>query len=192
MPVVVSPRESTASLLHFFLGKFSGELLLLSLAQDGERHFRSFGESLQKFSQLTRLDQNLVVQHFEDVVLLNASGSSGAVRLYIIDNQPEAFRQAKLIAHDSWHLRRVYSEIRDRNLRALFIMTRHSWWMREMGRLWRLWRRRRCLRERCQRQERDECETQYGFHFHGLFFYMLSLMLMLMLVIVIDSFAFRF
>ena len=46
MPVVVSPREGTASLRHFFPGKFSGELLLLSLAQDGECHFRSFGESL--------------------------------------------------------------------------------------------------------------------------------------------------
>ena len=104
MPIVVSPRESTASLLHFFPGKFSGELLLLSLTQDGERHFRSFGESLQKLSQLARLDQNLVVQHFEDVVLLNASSSSGAVRLYIIDNQPEAFRQTKLFTHDGWHL----------------------------------------------------------------------------------------
>src|SRR6476660_5363622 len=50
MPVVVSPREGTASLRHFFPGKFSGELLLLSLAQDSERHFRSFGESLQQFS----------------------------------------------------------------------------------------------------------------------------------------------
>src|SRR5215469_9129223 len=104
MPVVVSPGESTASLRHFFLGKFSGELLLLPLAQDCERHFRSFGESLQKFSQLARLDQNLVVQHFENIVLLNASSRSRAVWLYIIDNQPETFRQTKLIAHDTWHL----------------------------------------------------------------------------------------
>ena len=105
---------------HFFLGKFSGELLLLSFAQDSERHFRSFRKSLQKLSQLTRLDQNLVVQHFEDVVLLNSSSSSGAVRLYIIDNQPEAFRQAKLIAHNSWHLRCVYTEIGDGNSWAVF------------------------------------------------------------------------
>src|SRR5258708_3724732 len=103
MPVVVSPGKRTASLGHFFPGKFSGELLLLSLAQDGKRHLRSFGKSLQKLSQLARLDQNLVVQHFEDVVLLNASSGSGAVRLYIIDNQPEAFRQTKLVTHDSWH-----------------------------------------------------------------------------------------
>src|SRR5882724_6520900 len=144
MPVVVSPREGTASLLHFFPGKFSGELLLLSLAQDGERHFRSFGESLQKLSQLARLDQNLVVQHFEDVVLLNASSSSGAVRLYIIDNQPEAFRQTKLFTHDSWHLRCVHTKICDRNLRTFLVMIWHSW---HSGRMRRLWRRRRCLCE---------------------------------------------
>src|SRR5882724_2942340 len=158
MPVVVSPREGTASLWHFFPGKFSGKLLLLSFAQDGERHFRSFWESLQKLSQLARLDQNLVVQHFEDVVLLNASSSSGAVRLYIIDNQPEAFRQTKLVTHDSWHLRCVYTEIGDRNLRTFLVMIWHSGHsghyrrMRRTRRLWRLCRRRRCLCECCNRR----------------------------------------
>src|SRR5258708_10036470 len=149
IPVVVSPREGTASLRHFFPDKFSGELLLLSLAQDSERHFRSFGESLQQFSQLARLDQNLVVQHFQDVVLLNASSSSGAVRLYIIDNQPEAFRQTKLVTHDSWHLRCVYTEISDRNLRTFLAMILHS------RRTRRLFRRKRCLRE-CRGLENSE------------------------------------
>ena len=120
------PGKAPCRWRHFFPGKFGGELLLLSLAQDSERHFRSFGESLQELSQLTRLDQNLVVQHFEDVVLLNASSSSGAVRLYIIDNQPEAFRQTKLITHDCWHLRCVHTEIGDRNLRTFLVMTWHS------------------------------------------------------------------
>src|SRR6476659_5454666 len=145
IPVVVSPREGTASLRHFFPDKFSGELLLLSLAQDGKRHFRSLGETLQELSQLARLDQNLVIQHFQDVVLLNASSSSGAIRLYIIDNQPEAFRQTKLVTHDSWHLRCVSTEISDRNLRPFFVMTGHSrlvmswhsWWVRRLRRLWR-------------------------------------------------------
>src|SRR6476659_1074392 len=152
IPVVVSPREGTASLGHFFPGKFSGELLLLSLAQDGKRHFRSLGETLQELSQLARLDQNLVIQHFEDVVLLNSSSSSGAVRLYIIDNQPDAFRQAQLIAHHSWHLRCVDTEIGDGNSGPFFIMTWHSRRMRRTRWLWRLWRRRRCLCECCDRQ----------------------------------------
>src|SRR5436190_2754894 len=177
MPVVVSPREGTASLRHFFPGKFSGELLLLSFAQDGERHFRSFGESLQKLSQLARLDQNLVVQHFEDVVLLNSSSSSRAVRLHVIDNQSESFRQTELFTHNSWHLRCVHTEIRHRDLRTFFAMSRHSrfvmsrhfGWVRRTGRLWRLCRRRRCLCECCNRQQRDECDGEYGFHFHSLF-----------------------
>src|SRR6516165_185614 len=139
-------------LLHFLFREFNGELLLLSLTQDSKRHFCSFGKSLQELSQLTRLDQNLVVQHLEDVVLLNASSSSGAVRLYIIDNQPEAFRQAKLVAHNSWHLRCVDTEIGDGNSRPFFIMTRHSRRMRWARRLWWLWRRRRCLCECCDRQ----------------------------------------
>src|SRR6266849_8329747 len=113
MPVVVAPGKGTASLRHFFFGKFSGELLLLSLAQDSERHFRSFGESLQELSQLARLDQNLVVQHFEDVVLSNASRSGGAVRLDIVDDQTKSRRQAKLFTHDIWYLGRAHTEIRD-------------------------------------------------------------------------------
>src|SRR5215831_258581 len=134
-------------LLHFLFREFNGELLLLSLAQDSKRHFRSFGKSLQELSQLTRLDQNL-----EDVVLLNASSSSGAIRFYIIDNQPEAFRQAKLVAHNSWHLRCVYTEVGDGNSGPFFIMTWHSRRMRRTRWLWRLWRRRRCLCECCDRQ----------------------------------------
>src|SRR4029077_20974826 len=155
--------KRTASLGHFFPGKFSGELLLLSLAQDGKRHLRSFGKSLQKLSQLARLDQNLVVQHFEDVVLLNASSGSGAVRLYIIDNQPEAFRQTKLVTHDSRHLRCVHTQIGDRNLRTFLVMIWHSWHsgrMRRTRRLWRLWRRGRCLCGCCDRQQRDDCDGE--------------------------------
>src|SRR5262249_10160038 len=140
MAVVVCPRERTASVRDFFLGKFSSELLLLSLAQDGERHFRSFGESLQKLSQLARLDQNLVVQHFEDVILLNASSSRGAVWLNIINNQPKSFRQAKLITHDCWNLRCVHTEISDRKLRTFLVLIWHLRWMG--GTRW-LWRRRR-------------------------------------------------
>src|SRR4029077_4182978 len=61
IPVMITPGEGTASLRHFFPDKFSGDLLFLSLAQDSQRCFRFFGESLQQLSQLTRLDQNLVV-----------------------------------------------------------------------------------------------------------------------------------
>src|SRR6266702_3992955 len=102
MPVVVAPGKGTASLRHFFFGKFSGELLLLSLAQDSERHFRSFGESLQELSQLARLD--------------------------IVDDQTKSRRQAKLFTHDCCYLCRVPTEIRDRNLRTFFVMTWHPWW----------------------------------------------------------------
>src|SRR4029450_8261153 len=118
--------------------------------------------------QLARLDQNLVVQHFEDVVLLNAGSRSGTVRLDIIDNQPEAFRQAKLITHDRWYLRCVHTEIRDRNLRTSLVMTWHSRPMRRTRRLWWLWRLWRRLCECCNRQQRDECDSEYGFYFHNL------------------------
>src|SRR5262245_52125313 len=168
MPVVVSPRESIASLCHVFLGKFSGKLLLLPFAQDSKRHLRSVGKGLQQLSQLTRLNQNLVVQHFEDVVLLNAGSRSGAVRLDIIDNQPEAFRQTELITHDCWHLRCIHAEIIDRHLRTSLVMIGHSGRVRWAGRLWWLWRRRRWWCECCNRQQRDDCHGEYGFHFHGL------------------------
>src|SRR4029077_11254681 len=55
IPVMITPGEGTASLRHFFPDEFSGELLLLSLAQDSQRYFCSFGESLQQISHLTSL-----------------------------------------------------------------------------------------------------------------------------------------
>src|SRR5205085_992993 len=196
MPVAVAPRKGAASLGHFFLGKFNSQLLLLSLAQDSERYVRSFGEGLQKLSQLARLDQNLVVQHFKDVVLLNSSSSSRTVRLDVIDNQSEAFRQTELFTHDSWHLRCVHPEIRYRDLGTFFVMSWHSWfgWVRRTGRLWRLCRRRRCLCECCNRQQRDDCDGEYGFHFHGLFSircFSLLLVLLLMLVRISRLVSFR-
>src|SRR5205823_12396045 len=151
------------------------QLLLLSLAQDSERYVRSFGESLQKLSQLARLDQNLVVQHFEDVVLLNSSSSSRTVRLDVIDNQSEAFRQTELFTHHNWHLRCVHPEIRYRDLGTFFVMSWHSWfvmsrhfgWVRRTGRVWRGCRRRRRLCGCCNRQQRDDRAGEYGFRFHG-------------------------
>src|SRR5262249_53805224 len=169
--------KSTASLRHFFPSKFSGKLLLLPLAQDSKRHFRSVWKGLQQLSQLARLKQNLVVQHFEDVVLLNAGSRSGTVRLDIIDNQPEAFRQAKLITHDCWYLRCVHTEIRDGNLRTVLMMTWHSRPTRRTRRLWRLRRRRRWVRECCDRQQRDDCDGEYGFHFYWLLFLIIELKL---------------
>ena len=72
MHVVVSSGHRRVTLRHFFLGKFNSDLLLLTLAQDRERHLSAFGESLQELSQLRWFHQNLVVQHLKDIVLLNA------------------------------------------------------------------------------------------------------------------------
>src|SRR5262249_56190309 len=91
MPVVVASGKQTVSLRHFFLGKFCSKLLFLSLAQDRQRHVGAIGESLQELSQLTRLDQNLVVQHFENVILLNAGRSGGAVLPGLIRQQVHHF-----------------------------------------------------------------------------------------------------
>ena len=46
MHVVVSSGHQRVTLRHFFLGKFNGDLLLLTLAQDCERHVSAFRESL--------------------------------------------------------------------------------------------------------------------------------------------------
>src|SRR5437667_1915098 len=92
MPIVVSAGKHRMPLRHFLFSEFNDQLLLLPLSKNGEGHFSAFGKSLEELSQLTRLDQNLVVQHFEDVVLLNARSRSGAVRLYVINNQTKAFR----------------------------------------------------------------------------------------------------
>src|SRR5207253_9429904 len=132
MPIVVSSRNHGVTLWHFFFGKLSGDLLLLALAQDCERHLCAFRESLQQPSQLARFDQNLVVQHLEDVVLLDACRRGRAVRLHIIDDQPKACSQTEQFTDYIRHLRCLYTDICHRDLRRLFVNTwhaRHPWWM---------------------------------------------------------------
>ena len=68
------------TLRSFFLCELDGDLLLLSLAQNRERHVRAVRECLQEFPQLARFDQNLLVEHFENIVLLNARRRCGTVR----------------------------------------------------------------------------------------------------------------
>ena len=101
---MVASRKEMMPLWHFFFGELGSQLLLLSLAQNSERNFRAVRESLKKLSQLTRLNENLVVQHFQNVILLNPTSSGRAVRLNVINNQPEAFSQPELFTHDRWHL----------------------------------------------------------------------------------------
>src|SRR5437763_16010737 len=109
-------------LRDFFFGSFGSELLLLSLAQHGERNFGAVRDGLQELSQLTWLNKNLVIQHFQDVVLLNAGSSRRAVRLDVIDDQPQAFPQSKLITLDSWHLRCLHALVCLRTLRRCVMM----------------------------------------------------------------------
>ena len=92
------------SLWHFFFGELGTQLLLLSFAQNSKRNFRAVREGLKKLSQLTRLNENLVVQHFQNVILLNPTSSGRAVRLDVINNQSQAFSQPELFTHDRWHL----------------------------------------------------------------------------------------
>src|SRR5262249_56289440 len=99
MPVVVASGKQTVSLRHFFLGKFCSKLLFLSLAQDRQRHVGAIGESLQELSQLTRLDQNLVVQHFENVILLNAGRSGGTFWLAVIHNPSQTLLPTNIVTH---------------------------------------------------------------------------------------------
>src|SRR5436190_21443937 len=164
MPVMVASGKEIMSLWRFFFGELGSQLLLLSLAQNSQCNFRAVREGLKKLSQLTRLNENLVVQHFQDVILLNPSSSGGAVRLDVINNQPEAFSQPELFTHDRWHLRCLQPKVCHRNLGPFLVMTRRT------RRLWWLRRSRRCLRKSCQRQQRDDCNGEYGFHFHGFVF----------------------
>ena len=85
-PVMFVPRCPGMTLWSFLLCKLDGDLLLLSLAQDRQCHVGAIGKRLQELSQLTRFDQNLVIQHFENIVLLNACSRSRAVRNNVLDD----------------------------------------------------------------------------------------------------------
>src|SRR6266436_3664873 len=75
-----------------------------------------------------------------------------------------SFAQPALFTHDRWHLRCLHAKVCHWNLGPFLVMTRHS---RGTRRLRWLWRSRRCLRKSCQRQQRDNCNGEYGIYFHG-------------------------
>src|SRR6266487_4825193 len=65
------------SFWHFFFRQLNGYFLLPAFAQDSQRHVRSFRKTAHEFGKLVWIDQDLIVQHFDDVVLLYASGLGG-------------------------------------------------------------------------------------------------------------------
>src|SRR6266542_728678 len=151
-------------LRHFLFGELDGDLLLLSLAQNRERYIGAFRKGLEELSQLAGLDQNLIVQHLENVVLLNCGLGGWTIGHHIIDHQPKTFGQAKLFAHNTWNWRCLDAEKRHRNFRRSFMATRRCW---HTGRGRRRWRRGWRLRKSCNRQESDGCNSSDRFYFHG-------------------------
>src|SRR5437762_12261822 len=65
---------------------------------------------------LIRLGQDLVVQHFDDVILLNAGSGRRTIRNVIINDQSKTFGEAELLANNSGHIRSFDAEICDRHL----------------------------------------------------------------------------
>src|SRR5437660_12731850 len=151
---------------HLFLGELHCNLLFLALSQYRERDVRAVGESLQQLSQLAGFNQNLVIQQFKDVVLLNACRGGRTIRHHIFNNQPETFDQPTLFTYDIRNLRRLHAKKRRWHLRRFLVMTGYPW--RPMGarRRWRWWWRRRRLGKSHDGQD-DGCNCSDGFCFHG-------------------------
>jgi hypothetical protein len=74
------------TLRSFFVFELYGHHLLLALSQKSERHVRAVRESLHELPQIARLDQNLVVEHFENIVLLNARNRCRAIGHNVLDD----------------------------------------------------------------------------------------------------------
>src|SRR5439155_25754628 len=86
VPFVFVPGCPRMTLRSFLFCELDGDLLLLALAQNRERYVRAVRKRLQELSQLTRFDQNLVVQHFENIVLLNARSRGRAIGYNVLDD----------------------------------------------------------------------------------------------------------
>src|SRR6266404_1533631 len=95
------------SFWHFFFRQLNGYFLLLAFAQDSERHVRSFRKTADELGKLVWIDQDLIIQHFDDVVLLHASRGCRAIWHNVVNDQSKAFRQAQLLAHNARHFGRL-------------------------------------------------------------------------------------
>src|SRR5437764_5287518 len=129
-----------AALGHFLFSQLYADLLLLALAQDSQCDGGPFRKTAHEFGELIRLGQDLVVQHFDDVIRLNAGRGRGTVRNNVIDDQSKTLRQTELFADNSWHFRGFDTEKGDRHffLMPLAIAGRLSWLARRDGRVRRI------------------------------------------------------
>src|SRR5207253_5601274 len=116
-----------------------------------ERDGLALLKSLKQFSQLTRLEQDLVVQHFENVILLHACSGGWSIGNDIVDDESESFGQAKLVRDHARNRGCFHAEKNDWNFRRIVMSIRRSRWDRRRGCRW--------LREPCDRQKRDDCDN---------------------------------
>src|SRR5207302_940435 len=121
----------------------------------------SFRITAHEFCQLVRLGQDLVVQHFNDVVLLNPRRGGRSIGYDVVNDESETLGQTELLADDVWHFGSFYAEKCDRYLRHFFMPIRRPRWRRGRSR-----RRRWCLCKSCQGQKCDGCDDCDQFCFH--------------------------
>ncbi len=73
-------------LRHFFLAQLDGDFFFFPFAQHGQRDVCAFGVTAHQLGELLGFGEDLVVQHFDDVVLLHAGRRCRAVRHHVIDH----------------------------------------------------------------------------------------------------------
>src|SRR5262249_49608946 len=110
------------ALWNLFLPQLNPDLFLLAFTQDGQRDSGAFRITANELRELVGLGENLVVQHFENVVLLDAGRGRWTVGNNVINDQTETFRQTELFADNPRHVRSLHAKIRDWNFLFVFLV----------------------------------------------------------------------
>src|SRR5712692_8623935 len=96
----MTPRTEVGALRNFLFDKLHTRFLFLSFAQERKRYSRAFRIAAYQFCQLVRLGKNLIVQHFNDVVLLDSRCGGRSVRYDVVNDEAETFGQTQLLTDD--------------------------------------------------------------------------------------------
>jgi hypothetical protein len=173
LPFVIEHSHSKRPVLlrRIVFREFRRDFYFFAFAQQREVDGGAFVETANKLRQLSRLEQNLIVQHAHDVILLNPGRRRRTVRHHVIDHQSEAFWKPELFTDNSRHRRCFHAQERDRLFWA--IITRGSRRTRRNRRrdvfalsFWRCGWTGRLREHRNWRQGRND-EDNNGFCFHS-------------------------
>ncbi len=111
------PSIHVAALRNVAFGQLRGELRFGTFAENGQRDGGAFRVAPDELRELIGFGQDLVVEHLQDVIGLNAGRGRRPIGNDVVHDKAEALGQAELLRDHRRHFRGFHAQKSNRNFR---------------------------------------------------------------------------